>query len=97
MFDSLLSNTRWRTTDSPAINADPQTFADYLRDQAAYYASLDTEYANQVAQILMGSAEMSEFLARSRDLPKTTPVSREHWEREVKRTGLDQFFNTEII
>lgn len=58
----------WMATDSPAINADPMTFAEYLRDQAGYYASLDTEYSHKVAEMMIAQAEMAEFAARSRDL-----------------------------
>lgn len=52
----LCTETRWTTTDSPAINADPETFAEYLRDQAGYYRSLDTEYSLKLAYELDGMA-----------------------------------------
>lgn len=43
-------------TDFPAIAADTQTFAGYLRDQAGYYRSLDSEYADKLAEILEAHA-----------------------------------------
>lgn len=44
-------------TDFPAIAADPQTFAGYLIDQAAYYRSLDSEYGDKLAEILEAQAQ----------------------------------------
>lgn len=43
-------------TDFPAIAADTQTFAEYLREQANYYLSLDSEYSHKVAEILEAQA-----------------------------------------
>ena len=47
-YDGLVVNL----TDFPAIAASTQTFAEYLREQANYYLSLDSEYSHKVAEIL---------------------------------------------
>lgn len=52
-------------TDSPAIAADTQTFAGYLRDQAGYYRSLDSEYADKLAELISAHATLIEFADRS--------------------------------
>lgn len=54
----------WMTTQLPAIQADPQTFIDYMRDQEAYYRSLDSEYSVQFAELIAGAIELRIALQR---------------------------------
>lgn len=46
----------WAPTEFPAIATEPATFAEYLRDQAGYYYSLDDQYSVALAKLLADEA-----------------------------------------